>query len=89
MAGILMMMLILIPIACAEDAEDRADTATIAPATPQPNVEIEGDPALTQTVEPGEDRSPYEGGPLEDDEVIGSDTSKQQPRQGADDRPPQ
>lgn len=85
-----MAILVLIPIACAEDADDRTETATIAPATPEPNAEIEDDPALTQTVEPGENRSPYEGGPLADDEVIGSDTAEQPPRQrDPDDRPRQ
>jgi hypothetical protein len=48
--------------------EESIDTATISPATPEPIVDIEDDPALTQTIEPGEDRSPYEGGTLTTEE---------------------
>lgn len=62
-----------LPFACSEGADDSTETATIAPATPEPNVDIDNDPALTQTIDPGENRSPYEGGPLGEDEVIGGE----------------
>lgn len=78
-AAALLLVIAMIPIACGEDADDAAETATIEPAIPEPNVDIEDDPALTQTVDPGEDRSPYEGGPLEEDEVIGGDDDQQPP----------
>ncbi len=74
---ILLTLLALVAMGCAEKTEEPAETATIAPATPEPNVDVDDDPALTQTIDPGENRSPYEGGPLEEGEVIGgeSDTS--------------
>lgn len=75
MAAVLLMMIALMPMACAEQAEETTETETIAPATPEPNVNLEDDPALTQTLDPGENRSPYEGGPLQDDEVIGGDAT--------------
>lgn len=73
LALVLLVIFALIPIGCAEEAEQPIETATIAPATPEPNVDVDDDPALTQTIDPGENRSPYEGGPLEEDEVIGGD----------------
>lgn len=69
----LLALFAIIPIGCAEEAQEPAETATIAPATPEPNVDVDDDPALTQTIDPGENRSPYEGGPLEEDEVIGGE----------------
>ncbi|MGK2966846.1 MAG: hypothetical protein ACSLFM_14760 [Tepidiformaceae bacterium] len=74
-------MITLIPIGCGEQADDSVDTATIAPATPEPNVDLQDDPALTQTIEPGENRSPYEGGPLEDGEVVGGEPEDTTPPQ--------
>jgi hypothetical protein len=64
------------------EGDDSADTATISPATPEPIFDIEDDPALTQTIEPGEDRSPYEGGPLatEEDFEDPDDTTTLPPR---------
>ncbi|MDX1582381.1 MAG: hypothetical protein R3338_02160 [Thermoanaerobaculia bacterium] len=55
--------------ACGDGSDEPADTATIAPATPEPNVDVDNDPAMTRTVAPGEDRSPYEGGPLEEQDA--------------------
>lgn len=66
-------------MACGETSEESAETATIAPAIPEPNVDVENDPALTKTVDPGEDRSPYEGGPLDDDEVVGGESPADPP----------
>lgn len=42
-------------------------------------MDVENDPALTRTVDPGEDRSPYEGGPLGDDEVVGGEPRESGP----------
>lgn len=70
---IILLTIAAIGVGCTENDEGTAETATIAPATPEPNVDVDNDPALTRTVDPGEDRSPYEGGPLGDDEVVGGD----------------
>lgn len=81
MTAMIAVLLLLVLVGCgAEGDENAAETATIAPATPEPNVNLEDDPALTQTIEPGENRSPYEGGPLEEDEVVGGETETTQER---------
>jgi hypothetical protein len=85
--SVLLMMALVIAVpgvfsGCGE-GEDAADTATISPATPEPIIDIDADdPALTQTIEPGEDRSPYEGGPLatEEDFEDPDDTTTLPPR---------
>lgn len=53
--------------------------ATISPATPPPTTTpTDTDPALTQTVEIGEERSPAEGGVLTDPEYAGSELATEE-----------
>jgi hypothetical protein len=66
-------ILVVFMLACNGEGNDPS-TATIRPASPPAGEMSDDDPALTQTTEIGEERSPNEGGVLTNPEDLQSAT---------------